>query len=377
MKKIFFILLLTHIYLFAQGSTTKIETFRVYPYQSIVMPQTPLVYFPARSISFGAGDITITDLTANKIYRGSDVSSFQGKFSIDATKIFERNEDFATNRNVGFPVAAYAEMTFFEPGVKYKISLDPSVGCSQCAGKNFGKFLGNNEFIVEVLYPKLLITPKLKEKYIFNDKNVGFNLFCKGLEDENLYTHTIEIKNGNEPTSATVKKMEGIKGSEVSLDLLLAELDNNNKYFRIVGYYNGKEIPLSANKVAEFWTKMEINFDEYKVESTWKQGTKENAPELDLTDEKNLTFDFYYELEGGQKIGIFNPVPSMDGESIIKINLEATQYKSKAKKDRFSIELYKSTFESFRKDQIIEIIFDFVDKDTKKSINKSLYCKKK
>ena len=175
--------------------------------------------------------------------------------------------------------------------------------------------------------------------------------------------------------------MEGIKGSEVSLDPLLAELDNNNKYFRIVGYYNGKEIPLSANKVAEFWTKMEINFDEYKVESTWKQGTKENAPELDLTDEKNLTFDFYYELEGGQKIGLFEPVESDAGQPMFRINGDVRNYipddRVKPNKTEYRIKLFSTTFSNLDSGAEIKIDFDFVDKATKKIINKTLYCKKK
>lgn len=353
----------------------QLQTVKVSLYSKVLLPQEPIVYFPATSLSLGKGGITVKRNNAN----GEVVT--EPEVIIDTTMVYKpKKSDLGSSEGRGYPFSCAAELTFTKPGQTYYVKISASSSCLGCNDPTtvpMGLYIGKNEFLVEVDYPKLLITPKLKEKYIFNDKNVGFNLFCKGLEDENLYTHTIEIKNGNEPTSATVKKMEGIKGSEVSLDSLLAELDNNNKYFRIIGYYNGKEIPLSANKVAEFWTKMEIDFDNYKVESTWKQGTKENAPELDLTDEKNLTFDFYYELEGGQKIRIFNPVPSMESEPIIKINLEATQYKSNAKKDRFSIELYKSTFETFRKDQIIEIIFDFVDKDTKKSINKSLYCKKK
>ncbi|HPO56066.1 MAG TPA: hypothetical protein PKY46_08680 [Ignavibacteriaceae bacterium] len=357
MKKIFFILLLTHICLFAQRGTSKIDTFRVDPYQSIVMPQTPLVYFPARSFSFGAGNITVTDLTVNKTYRGSDVSSFQGKFSIDATKKIERYEDFPTNRNIGFPVAAYAEMTFFEPGAKYRVSLNPSRGCDNCGGEMFGngRFLGNNEFIVEVSYPTPVLPEVLPPEFIFRQSK-KFTILAGELRDpfagtkNSYYSHKILLYKGG--------KTESLDrfGSYVELDDIFKDRENlKTDSIAIVGFYKGNPI-VYKDGPARWSTKLTIPKNKLR-HTTWGVDDKYRN-EISEKNQADRLFKFAYGfVSGGEEIAIS---PGKYKALSIKCNGITPQYSDNLIGDYLEIEITNFN-QSFKPGQDVEITISFQD----------------
>ncbi|MHC1738634.1 MAG: hypothetical protein AB9882_11555 [Ignavibacteriaceae bacterium] len=266
----------------------QIPTYSVYPYTDKVLPEEPLVYYPTTGISFSASNVSIR----NEEGRSPDANEVEILF---AKPIYNSRFNTTLSFGTGYPASCIAKILFKKPGKTYSITFRPSMGCSDCtnpAGSYPGdrKILGNNEFKVQVMYPRMAVPVALEEFYLIGTK-LAINFAAIGLEDnpdpnKSYYSYDFTF----------LGKTETFNGSQVVLDHIFADPENRDKPFTITGKYRGEVIQYSETEKAQWGSKLRFNPENLMVKHTWSD-SKNNPKELSLSDDANFEIKFRYEDE--------------------------------------------------------------------------------
>ncbi|HOJ19206.1 MAG TPA: hypothetical protein PLT92_11660 [Ignavibacteriaceae bacterium] len=274
--------------LFVGNMYGQVPTYSVYPYTDKVLPEEPLVYYPTTGITFGPSNISIKD------EQGKTPDENEVKI-VYARPFYNSRFNTTTSFGMGYPASCVARILFKKPGKTYTISFRPSVSCANCANADGSypgdrKILGNNEFKVQVMYPRMAIPINLEEFYVIGTK-LAVNFAAVGLEDHpnpdsTYYSYEFTFKD----------KTEEKKGSQVVLDDIFADPDNRDMVFTITGKYRGEIIQYSPTEKAQWSSKLRFNPENLIVKHTWSD-SKNNPKELSLSDDSNFEIKFRYEDE--------------------------------------------------------------------------------
>lgn len=285
--RLLFFIFLVNLYFLGEASG-QVPTYSVYPYTDKVLPEEPLVYYPTTGISFSAANISIRD-EQGKSPDNNEVTIVYAKPLYNSR--FNTNMSFG----MGYPASCVAKILFKKPGKTYNISFRPSVSCGNCANADGSypgdrKILGNNEFKVTVMYPRMAVPVKLEEFYLIGTK-LAINFAAIGLEDNpdpnnSYYSYDFTFR-GETKTH---------NGSQVVLDDIFADPENRDMPFTITGKYRGEVIQYSATEKAQWGSKLRFNPENLIVKHNWSD-SKNSPKELSLSDDANFEIRFRYEDE--------------------------------------------------------------------------------
>lgn len=299
------------------------ETIKVYPHvRQNFPPETPIVYFPISSLTFGANNITIKVLKDDKGNPGKTVLGSQSKelkeIGIgDSIKTFKEltHTDVLNNNGGGFPGYILANLEFTKPGYSYEISLKGVTGISgeyiPPVGMSFKKpYFGLETFIVEVAYPSKADKEfQLLDAYYFGEMaTIPFSMDDIPRLDkktgENLYSYKVFI-------DKKVEK-EG-KGSSVGLSDILKNEKFIDKDIYIEGYYRGQIIKYDDGTESKWRTSLRLKQGEIMCETKWTEAnTGLPVPTLNITNKENLTFKFKLKVKGFEKLTPLKGIKSQD-----------------------------------------------------------------
>lgn len=363
------------------------ELINVAPYQPVMLPQMPLVYFPVSSLSFDKSKIKITD------EKGTNVTQDRNIVEIIEAKVYKVNSrgnnnneltsvsfgsSISTNGRAGYPAGCYARLLFKKPGNKYTIQFSPTASGSPpdvvFPLEHFGGdriLYGKKEMTVYVGFPKINLK-QLKEKYFYNDSE-SFDFYSAVFEDESLYMHKIFV-NG--------KEVQTLKGYRVVLDPIFTNLDYNESDIEIACYYDNNLIKLSPTEEARRKTRFEADFSKtgYEPKDKWKNNP-EDAVTISLSNPDNLLFNFFYVFgEGSQRKEIPPFEGSAPGGGIPTVTLNddfGNGLEFVPVNNWKTIKLNPQDFEKIKPNSVVKLEFNFIDQKTKKAFNYKLFCIKK
>lgn len=284
----------------------------VFPYSTVALPDSPLVYYPSTGLKFNTSDV--------KVFSDSEMRTEapSNEYRVIATKVFKPRKGKEDNNGYGLPWACQAKIEFYKPGSEYFIKLDAknSRDCNNPTSVNTTNniMIGSNLIRVKVEYPEMLVPSNSNSlKWTVGvDKEVSQNFYFKHLDVDSFYEYDVIIKKGDDIDTDLSVYNQG--GSTVDftkyLDFKYSETKNfirikygMEKEKKPIEYLEKNSGASSSNedvKIAEFPFVIDFPKDLKFDFGDWCDMCPGTLPQINTNniDKKNLTLKVSYLTTG-------------------------------------------------------------------------------